>query len=71
NYVLKLEVLELDDDGNNIITFLFVNMQTGKVDAQIKCYSDGGRFGEYIGLLNQGFESAGENFSEVLLEQID
>ena len=71
NYVLKLEVLELDDDGNNIINFLFVNMQTGKVDAQIKCYSDGGRFGEYVGLLNQGFESAGENFSEVLLDQID
>ena len=39
DYVLKVEVLELDDDANNIINFLFVNMQTGNVDAQIKCES--------------------------------
>lgn len=71
DYVLKVEVLELDDDANNIINFLFVNMQTGNVDAQIKCESKGGRMGRYVGLLNQGFESAGENFAEMFLDQID
>lgn len=71
DYVLKLEVLELDDDANNIINFLFVNMQTGNVDAQIKCESKGGRMGSYVGLLNQGFESAGENFAEMFIDQID
>lgn len=55
-YVLKLEVSDLDEDGNNIINFLFVNMETGEVEAQIKCESDGGRVGRYTGLLEQGFE---------------
>ena len=71
NYVLKLEVIDLDDDGNNIINFLFVNMKTGEVDAQIKCESDGGRVGRYTGLLEQGFEGAGENFVEEFIDQIE
>ncbi len=71
NYVLKIEVMDLDDDGNNVINYLFVNTQTGEVDAQIKCESDGGRVGRYVGLLEQGFESAGEDFVEILIEQFD
>lgn len=71
NYVLKLEVMDLDDDGNNVINYLFVNTQTGEVDAQIKCESDGGRVGRYVGLLEQGFESAGEDFVEILIERFD
>ena len=71
NYVLKLEIMDLDEDGNNVINFLFVNMKTGEVDAQIKCESDGGRVGRYTGLLKQGFESAGENFVEEFIDQIE
>ena len=70
-YVLKLEVADLDEDGNNIINFLFVNMETGEVEAQIKCESEGGRVGRYSGLLEQGFESAGENFVDELKDLID
>ena len=71
NYVLKLGIMDLDEDGNNVINFLFVNMKTGEVDAQIKCESDGGRVGRYTGLLKQGFESAGENFVEEFIDQIE
>lgn len=70
-YVLKMEVVSVDDDGNNKINYLFVNMKTGEVEAQITCESKGGHFGRYVGLLQQGFESAGEDFSEMLIDQID
>lgn len=71
DYVLKLDVLEVDEDGNNIINFLFVNMNEGKVEAQIKCESKGGHIGRFVGLLEQGFESASENFAKAFLNQID
>lgn len=71
DYVLKLEVLEMDDDGNNTINFLFVNMSNGEVEAQIKCESKGGHVGRYIGLMQQGFESAAENFTKEFIDQID
>ena len=58
-------------EGYNIINFLFVNMETGEVDAQIKCESDGGRIGRYTGLLEQGFEGAGENFAEEFIDLIE
>lgn len=70
-YVLKLDVLEVDEDGNNTINFLFVNMATGKVDAQIKCESEGGHVGRFVELIEQGFESAAENFVKILIDQID
>ena len=71
DYVLKIDVLEVDEDGNNIINFLFVNMQDGKVEAQIKCESNGGHVGRFVGLLEQGFESASENFAKTFIDQID
>lgn len=71
DYVLKLDVLEVDEDGNNIINFLFVNMKEGKVEAQIKCESKGGHVGRFVGLLEQGFESASENFAKTFIDQID
>lgn len=71
DYVLKLDVLEVDDDGNNIIDFLFVNMSTGQVEAQIKCESKGGHVGRFVGLIEQGFESAAKNFVKTLISQID
>lgn len=71
DYVLKLEVLEMDDDGNNTINFLFVNMSNGEVEAQIKCESKGGHVGRYVGLMQQGFESAAENFAKEFIDQID
>lgn len=71
DYVLKLEVLDIDDNGNNKINYLFVEMSTGNVIAQITLESDGGHVGRYIGLLNQGFESAAEDFCDELLDQID
>ena len=70
-YVLKLEVLEIDDDGNNKINFLVVDMSNGEVKAQITCQSDGGRVGRLVGLLNQGFESAAKNFAKLFIENID
>ena len=71
DYVLKIDVLEVDEDGNNIINFLFVNMKEGKVEAQIKCESKGGHVGRFVGLLEQGFESASENFAKTFIDQID
>lgn len=70
-YALKIEVLETDDNGNNKINYLFVDMSTGNVVAQITCESDGGRVGRYVGLLEQGFESGAEDFCDELLDQID
>lgn len=70
-YALKMEVLETDDNGNNKVNYLFVDMSTGNVVAQITCESDGGRVGRYIGLLEQGFESGAEDFCDELLDQID
>lgn len=71
DYVLKLDVIEVDDDGNNTINFLFVNMMTGEVEAQIKCESKGGHVGRFVGLIQQGFESAAENFTKLFIDQID
>lgn len=71
DYVLKLEVLEIDDDGNNKINFLIVDMSNGEIKAQITCQSDGGRVGRLTGLLNQGFESAAANFAKLFIENID
>lgn len=71
DYVLKIDVLEVDEDANNIINFLFVNMKEGKVEAQIKCESKGGHVGRFVGLLEQGFESASENFAKIFIDQID
>ena len=71
DYVLKLEVLEIDDDGNNKINFLVVDMSNGEVKAQITCQSDGGHVGRLVGLLNQGFESAAKNFAKLFIENID
>lgn len=70
-YALKMEVLETDDNGNNKVNYLFVDMSTGNVVAQITCESDGGRVGRYTGLLEQGFESGAEDFCDELLDQID
>lgn len=70
-YALKMEVLETDDNGNNKVNYLFVDMSTGNVVAQITCESEGGRVGRYIGLLEQGFESGAEDFCDELLDQID
>lgn len=71
DYVLKLEILEIDEDGNNLINFLIVDMSNGEVKAQITCKSDGGRVGRFSGLINQGFESAAKNFSEIFIDKID
>jgi hypothetical protein len=70
DYVLKFWVREMDDDGDNVINFLFVNMSTGEVEAQIKCESDGGRSGSFVGLMSQGIESAAENFAEMFVDKI-
>lgn len=69
--VLKLDVLEMDDNGNNKINYIFVDMQTGKEIAACYAESDGGHFGRFVGLMEQGMESAGEDFAELLLDQID
>lgn len=71
DYILKIEVVDIDDDGNNKINFLIVNMKSRKVEAQITCESDGGRVGRFVGLLQQGFESAAESFAEEFIDQID
>jgi hypothetical protein len=45
-------------------------MSTGEVEAQIKCESDGGRSGSFVGLMSQGIESAAENFAEMFVDKI-
>lgn len=70
-YVLKLEIVEVSDDGDLKINYLFVNMSTGEVEAQITLESKGGHVGKFVGLLKQGFENAGEDFADKLIDQID
>lgn len=70
-YVLKLEVVEVSDDGDLKINYLFVNMSTGEIEAQITLESKGGHVGKFVGLLKQGFENAGEDFADKLIDQID
>lgn len=70
-YVLKMEVLSVDDDGNNKINYLFVNTTTCEVEAQITIESKGGHFGDFMGLIKQGIESASEDFIKLFLKAID
>lgn len=70
-YVLKMEVVSVDDDGNNKINYLFINTTTCEVEAQITIESKGGHFGDFMGLIKQGIGSASEDFIKLFLKAID
>ncbi len=70
-YALKVVALDFDDDGNNICDYLIVRMADGGVIAHYRLEAEGGKRGEYIGLLEQGHASAGEALGELLGKKID
>lgn len=69
-YTLKIEVIEVNDDGDNICDYLVVETATGDVVAQIHLEADGGHVGKFTGLMEQGMETAGEEFGEVFAKKI-
>ena len=70
-YTLKVVVNSIDDNGNNECDYLIVNTMTGEVMAHIKMEAKGGRVGRYIGLLDDGFSAAGEDFGSELVDELD
>ena len=70
-YSVKVVVAKFDDDGNNVCDCLVVRTETGDVIAHYRLEAKGGKFGEYIGLLEQGLASAGEAFGEWLADELD
>ncbi len=70
-YALKVVALDFDDDGNNICDYLIVRMADGEVIAHYRIEAEGGKRGEYIGLLEQGHASAGAALGELLGKKID
>ncbi len=70
-YTLKVVLTKLDDNGNTWGDYLIVETATGKVVHHMQMRSKGGHFGEYIGLLKQGFEEAGKIYGELLADRID
>jgi len=70
-YTLKVALTKIDDNGNTWGDYLIVETATGKVVHHMQMRSKGGHFGDYIGLLKQGFESAGEIYGELLADRID
>lgn len=69
-YTLKIKVLEVNDDGDNKCDYLVVETATGDVIAHIRYEADGGSFGRFVGLLEQGMETAGEEFGEIFAKKI-
>lgn len=70
-YILKIAVSSCDEDGNNVIDYLFIDAASKQIVAQLQCEADGGHVGRYVGLLQQGFESAGEEFGKRLSDLMD
>ncbi len=70
-YTLKVALTKIDDNGNTWGDYLIVETATGKVVHHMQMRSKGGHFGEYIGLLKQGFEEAGKIYGELLADRID
>lgn len=71
NYTLKVAVNSIDDNGNNECDYLIVNTATGEVMAHIEMEAKGGRIGRYVGLLDDGFSTAGEDFGSELVDELD
>ena len=69
-YTLKIKVIDVNDDGDNKCDYLVVETATGEVVAHIRLEADGGSFGKYIGLIEQGMEAAGEEFGKVFAKKI-
>lgn len=70
-YILKIAVSSCDEDGNNVIDYLFIDAASKEIVAQLQCEADGGHVGRYVGLLQQGFETAGEEFGKQLSDLMD
>lgn len=70
-YTLKVALKKIDDNGNTLADYMIVETATGKVVQIMQMKSKGGHFGDYIGLLKQGFEAAGEIYGELLADRID
>lgn len=70
-YTLKVALKKIDDNGNTLADYMIVETATGKVVHIMQMKSKGGHFGDYIGLLKQGFEAAGEIYGELLADRID
>lgn len=69
-YTLKIAVINVNDDGDNKCDYLVVETATGEVVAQIRFEADGGSFGRYVGLIEQGMETAGEEFGKIFAKKI-
>lgn len=70
-YTLRVALKKIDDNGNTLADYMIVETATGKVVQIMQMKSKGGHFGDYIGLLKQGFEAAGEIYGELLADRID
>lgn len=70
-YTLRVALKKIDDNGNTLADYMIVETATGKVVHIMQMKSKGGHFGDYIGLLKQGFEAAGEIYGELLADRID
>ena len=70
-YTLKVALTKIDDNGNTWGDYLIVETATGNVVQHMQMRSKGGHFGDFIGLMKQGFEAAGEIYGELLADRID
>lgn len=70
-YTLRVALKSIDDNGNTVGDYLIVETATGKVVHIMQMRSKGGHFGDYMGLLKQGFEGAGKVYGELLADRID
>lgn len=69
-YTLKVIVKEINDDGDNQCDYYIIETETGEVVAQYSLEVDGGHVGRLVGLMEDGFSNAGEEFGELLAKKI-
>lgn len=70
-YTLKVALKKIDDNGNTLAELYDSRNCYGKSCSNYADEIKGGHFGDYIGLLKQGFEAAGEIYGELLADRID
>jgi hypothetical protein len=69
-YTLKVLVKEISDDGDIEADYLLVETTSGVVLGVVEMETDGGHVGKFVGLLNDGFGNAGEEFGEWLAKKL-